>query len=595
MVSNRSGNYQLHAVDFKTGFHRQITHTKSGALFGSISPDGQYIYVLNDESGSEHGHFVRIPFEGGEALNVTPNLKPYFSYSMSSSDDEGTLCFITAFENQNKLFVTREDRNGRRTTHEIYATNASLSEPICSPDGVYVCVAETNADTKGSFLSLLSSRDNTKTLQSRRFNTIMPVAFSRVSAQPVVLALARTSNWLRPIMYDFTRKRVSEIRHTSFRGDVWVLGWNEAREKMILCDVYQAEQKLYLYNTRTERMRRIGPKIGSFNFHFDSAVWLADGSLVLKWHDFNTSPRLIRINAPRYNVWNEIPEWSGNIASRYAVKSVWSRSSDGERVQMWIARPAGTTKPMPFVIDIHGGPHGVVVDEFSPGAHAWLRSGFGYCAVNYRGSIGFGKKFERKIYGNPGHWEVEDIVSARNWLVQNGYANQEKITLYGWSWGGYVTLLALGKYPDLWRCAIACAAIADCVMQYEDEPAYFKAMDQKIFFGTPETVRQQYQRSSPSAYIQNIQAPVFIIHGKNDARCPSRQILHFEHLLHKAGKSVLVKWFSSGHIGGFTNTTLRVSIIEKVLRFATKITQDKKPSQKMKNERVRGVIPLDNA
>jgi len=569
VVSNLSGNYQLHSVDFKTGFHRQITHTKSGALFGSISPDGQYIYILKDENGNEHGHFVRIPFSGGKAFDLTPNFKPYFSYSMSSSDDGKTLCFSAALENKNRILVTQDGQNGVRTTNEIYATNASLSEPICSSDGVYVCVAETSTESKnGSSLLLISSRNNEKTLRSRRFGTVTPLAFSQASARAVVLALARTGEWLRPIIYDFTRNHVSKIQHRSFRGDVWVLGWNEACGEMVLCDVYHAEQKLYLYNIRTKQLRRIGPKIGGFNFHFNSAVWQEDGSFILKWHDFNTSPRLIHIHAPKYDTWNNIPEWSGSIVSQYDVKNVWVRSSDGNRVQMLVARPRGITQPIPFVIDIHGGPHGVSGNEFSPAAQAWLESGFGYCTVNYRGSIGFGKKFERKIYGNPGYWEVEDVVAAQKWLVQNAYTSQGEITLYGWSWGGYVTLLALGKYPDLWRCGIAGAAIADCIMQYEDESEYFKAQGKKMFKGTPNTARTRYVRSSPITYVDRIRAPILLLHGENDVRCPPRQIKHFVYVLQKSKKRVLVEWFTSGHIGGFTDTALRAKLMYKVLRFA---------------------------
>ncbi|MBT9148510.1 MAG: Dipeptidyl aminopeptidase BIII [Syntrophomonadaceae bacterium] len=234
---------------------------------------------------------------------------------------------------------------------------------------------------------------------------------------------------------------------------------------------------------------------------------------------------------------------------------------------MWIAQPKGVKHP-PFIIDVHGGPHGVISDEFSPEAHAWIENGFGYCAVNYRGSIGFGKKFERKIYGNPGYWEVEDIVAARNWLVRNNYANPKHITLYGWSWGGYVTLLAMGTYPALWSSGISGVGIADCLLQYEDEPAYFKAQDEERFRGTPETARSRYLRSSPITYVNHIQSPLLILHGENDVRCPPRQMKRFIDALEKNKKSFNVEWFKSGHVGGFTDTNLRVRLINKVIRFA---------------------------
>lgn len=577
VVSNRSGNYQLYAVDFASGFSRQITKKKSGALFGSISPDGDYVFALKDKQGGERGNFEKVPFTGGKSINISPNIAPYFSYSVGSSDSGKTLCFTAATRNNNCVFVVKINKNTPRAK-KIYSSNSSLSESICSPDGKYVCVAKASPQTKLNTLLLLSPVENGHALRSQPFDSIIPLSFSKKSKTPKVMALARKNNWLRPIFYDFKKKKAKEIKHNNFRGDVWVLRWDEELDEMILCDVYRARHKLYRYNTKTKKLERIGPKTGSFNFHFNSAARLSDGSLIIKWHDFNTSPRLIRVYAPDYQKCEEISEWSGNLKSRHEVRSAWALSSDKERVHMWVVRPAKKTKKrLPFVIDIHGGPHGVVGNEFSPEAQAWLANGFGYCAVNYRGSIGFGKKFERKLYGNPGRWEVEDVVAARSWLVQNGYADPDNVVLYGWSWGGYATLLALGKYPALWSRGIAGAAIADCAMQYEDEPAYFKSQDKEMFGGTPETAPARYARSSPITYAKNMQAPVFLLHGKNDVRCPPRQIKHFVDKLKKLNKAVSIEWFTSGHTGEFTDTSLRIRLMKKVLRFAT--TKKKRPSR----------------
>lgn len=578
IVSNRSGKYQLHAVDFTAGFERQITRKEHGKLFGSISPDGRYIYVLDDKKGDEHGHFLRIPFKKGKTLDVTPNIKQYFSYSISSSIDGKVLCFTVSLGNKNRILTTSENRSGNWTAHEVYSANTSLSESICSTDGKSICVAETDSDTKTNILTLFPTTDNKiAPVRSRRFAAAIPLAFSRISEHPAVLALVRTNDWYRPIMYDFARRHVVKIYHSSLIGDVWVLGWDEEREQMILCNTYQARQKLYLYNTRTHRPKRLGPRTGSFSYHFDSIVTLKDGSFVLKWQDFNTSPRLIKIHAPHYKTWKEISEWSNHTASKYVIENTWARSSDGQRVQMWVAQPRITNHPTPFIIDIHGGPHGVAGNEFSPEAQAWLANGFGYCAVNYRGSISFGKKFEEKIYGNPGHWEVEDVVAARNWLVKGGYADPKHIVLHGWSWGGYVTLLALGKYPNLWSGGIAGTAITDCIMQYEDEPAYFKAIDKKRFGGTPEENQKQYIRSSPITYLDNTKAPILIFHGSSDVRCPPRQIKYFEQHMRALRKDITVKWFSSGHTGEYTNTKLRVSLFAKALQFANRIVRKKNP------------------
>ena len=575
VVSNQSGNYQLHAYDFEAGTSRQITNTRRGVLFGSISQNGEYIYYLKDAAGNEHGHFVRVPFLGGKAVDVTPNLPPYYSYSVCTNENENILCFMAALDGKNRLFIVSINEHGFETPRELYTTEASLSEPVCSPDGKYICVAETDGGTLKSTLLLfrLTGDVNSAPVCSPVFSAVSPLAFSRTTPT-VVLAFAREkADWSRPILFNFENKQTVMVSNKLFRGDVWALQWDEERNTLLLCDSYEAKQALYLYNLNTQRLRRVGPKSGSFNFHLDSAAFIKDNSIVLTWHDFNSPSRLLKLHAPRYLTWDEIRGHDSNTKTQYAVKNVTFRSSDNERVGMWIVLPGGAKKPMPFVIDLHGGPHGVVGDEYSPEAHAWLENGFGYCAVNYRGSIGFGKKFERKIYGNPGHWEVEDTVAARNSLIKLGYADPDRIVLHGWSWGGYVTLLALGKYPDLWKCGIAGAAISDYLLQYADEPEYFKAEDRKRFNGTPKTARARYVKSSPSTYGDRIQAPILILHGENDMRCPPRQITHFENQLLEAGKPVSVEWFPSGHIGEFTDTRLRLSLMKKIIRFAIQNTK----------------------
>lgn len=574
VVSNRSGNYQLYAVDFHSGFCRQVTDEEHGEIFGSISSNGEHIYLLCDTSGNEHGHFTRVPFEGGESIDVTPDIGEYFSYSVSTSDNGEVFCFTAAMDGENSVFLSEKDKNGKYVSRKLYSTPHSLSEPVCAPDGSAVCVAET--DKGGDRLVFLPTGRDETTTHSRFFNAAFPLEFSRTEQK--ILTLARRGQWYRPVFYDSGNNDSAEINHPSFCGDVWVLSWNQQSCELVLCDVHQAQQKLYRYNTHTKDLKRIGPKTGSFNFHYGSASFFSDESLIVRWSDFNSPGQLITVSS-QYGSWGKVPEWVSTFSSDHKIESVWIDSSDEERVQMWVVRPQDTEEPLPFIIGIHGGPHGVSLDEFSPEAHTWLENGFGYCAVNYRGSIGFGEDFERKIYGSPGYWEVEDIVSARNWLVQNKYADPNLVTLYGWSWGGFVTLLALGKYPTLWNSAVAGTAIADFLAQYEDESAYFKAIDKERFGGTPENAREQYITSSPITYAQQIQAPVFIMHGENDVRCSPRQMKNFITVLRENNKDFVIEWFKPGHTGGFTDISLRKKLMNKAVRFVLSIKN--KPLRKL--------------
>lgn len=572
LVSNSSGKFQLHSYDFITKFSRQLTKKSQGMLFGSISPNGEYIFYLNDLGGSEHGHFMRVPFAGGHATDITPSLPQYYSYEVSVNNTGNLLCFSASIENKNKVYLVPFDSKGSPLTPRLlYESIKSIQGSIMSPDGKFTCISLSSSETKTiSEVLIFDNITGNIIYESNIKGSYTPHAFSKKSSELEILGLSNASGSYLPILLYPKNKTFKEIKNSFFKGDIFIMGWIEDEQKLLLCDVYQAKQRLLFYDLKKHNIKIIGPNSGTFDLFFNSVAILPDESLLVRWHSFETPPQILKLHYPSYkkvtNIYSPISTVKINSIK---FESVSFRSSDGKKVQMWIARPKA--KNSPFIIDIHGGPHGVVGDEFSPKAQTWLDNGFGYCAVNYRGSIGFGKEFTEDIYGNPGKWEVEDIVAARNWLVKKGLANPERIILSGWSWGGYVVLLALGKYSNLWAGGIAGTPIADCILQYEDEPAFFQALDQKRFGGAPTKVPNIYKRSSPITYAKNFKAPILILHGENDVRCPPRQIVHFEKILKKEGKKIIVKKFSSGHAGEFANTKIRVSNIKAALDFAMNI------------------------
>ncbi len=168
-----------------------------------------------------------------------------------------------------------------------------------------------------------------------------------------------------------------------------------------------------------------------------------------------------------------------------------------------------------------------------------------------------------------GHWEVEDIAAARNWLVEQGIADPEQILLTGWSFGGYLTLMGLGKRPDLWAGGMAGIAIADWAIQYEDTADTLKAIQVAILGGTPEEKPEVYAKSSPITYADQVAAPVLVIQGRNDTRCPARPMEMYEQKMRSLGNDIEVVWFESGH--GSLVVDQEIEHQELMLRFASRV------------------------
>jgi dipeptidyl aminopeptidase/acylaminoacyl peptidase len=178
--------------------------------------------------------------------------------------------------------------------------------------------------------------------------------------------------------------------------------------------------------------------------------------------------------------------------------------------------------------------------------------------------------FEKQIWGDLGHREIEDMVAARDWLVQQGMAKPDQIFLTGWSYGGYLTLLGLGKRPDLWAGGMAGIAIADWTMSFEDSADTLRGYQLALFGGTPEEKPDLYRRASPITYVEQVSAPVLIIQGRNDTRTPARPIRAYEARMQELGKPVEVQWFDAGHLA-FTRIEQSIDQYESMLRFAYKV------------------------
>jgi dipeptidyl aminopeptidase/acylaminoacyl peptidase len=220
----------------------------------------------------------------------------------------------------------------------------------------------------------------------------------------------------------------------------------------------------------------------------------------------------------------------------------------GGRIHALVSKPAGAAAgPLPTVFLVHGGPTSHDADAFVPGVAAWVDAGFAVVRVNYRGSTGYGSAWRDAIEHRVGLTELEDIAAVRDWAVAAGLADPSAVVLAGASWGGFLTLLGLGVRPDAWSLGIAGVPVADYVAAYEDEMEGLRAFDRSLFGGTPETVPDRYRQSSPITYVDDVRAPVLILAGANDPRCPIRQIENYIAALAARGAPHEVYRFDAGH------------------------------------------------
>jgi dipeptidyl aminopeptidase/acylaminoacyl peptidase len=240
---------------------------------------------------------------------------------------------------------------------------------------------------------------------------------------------------------------------------------------------------------------------------------------------------------------------------------------DGDRVHGFLVTPPGDG-PWPTVMEVHGGPTWLYQDTWMPTVQAFVDAGFAVAMPNYRGSTGYGTAWRDALIGNPGLPETEDVVAGLDDLVARGVADPERVIVRGDSWGGYISLLCAGLHPDRWAAVVAGVPVADYLAAYEDEAPSLQMMDRGLFGAGPDTARELYEERSPITYVDRVAAPMLILAGENDSRCPIRQIDNYADALRARGGDVSMYRYTTGHSSFVVEE--RVRQVREQLAFAAR-------------------------
>jgi dipeptidyl aminopeptidase/acylaminoacyl peptidase len=198
-------------------------------------------------------------------------------------------------------------------------------------------------------------------------------------------------------------------------------------------------------------------------------------------------------------------------------------------------------------VHVHGGPNWHDRDEFEPDVQTFVDAGYAVLLVNYRGSTGRDTAFRERLRGDIGFPESQDILAGLDHVVAEGLVDPERIILEGWSWGGYLSLLNAGLHPDRWRAVLGGIPVGDSVAaHYECAPA-LRAWDIATMGGSPMEVPDLFRERNPMTYVDRVLAPVLLIAGEHDSRCPLGQVMVYAHALRARRHPVDVYLYSEGH------------------------------------------------
>ena len=573
VVSDKDGVIQLYGWDVPSGELTQATDSETGVIFGMLSADGQHIHYLKDDGGNEIGHFVRVRADGqGEPEDLTPDMDPYAGFLFLEAKNGQAQGFTGANQEGSHVHVRQRDEAGEWGEWRVlHHTMKQVNGPRFSADG-RLSLLETNERSENLDTALIvldtASGEQINELWDGQGTSVSVggAGFSPLPGDERILAQTNTSGYNRPLIWDVRSGERQDLDLPDIEGELVPVDWSPDASQALLLQLWQAQHRLYLYTIASGEAKRLNHPAGVLGGFFGAATFHGD-EIWTTWQDSEQPSRLVALDAQSGEYQRDVLA-AGDTPAGSKWRSIHFPSPGGQ-IQAWVATPKNGDGPFPTIVHVHGGPTAVMSEMYSPASQAWLDSGFAFCSINYRGSITFGREFEQAIWGRLGEVEVEDIEAGVNWLVEQGIADPEATLITGGSYGGYLTLMSLGTRPELFAGGIGQVVVADWVGMYWQQAETLRTYLDGLFGGNPETKRDVYVKSSPITYVENLRAPLLVIQGRNDTRCPAQQYEDYERAAQQAGAHIETHWFDAGH--GSRDTEQQIEHMELSLRFAARI------------------------
>jgi len=250
-----------------------------------------------------------------------------------------------------------------------------------------------------------------------------------------------------------------------------------------------------------------------------------------------------------------------------AAESSVATSFDGEELALYCYRPAGVERPAVVVV-IHGGPESQSRLVFNPVIQGLLAAGLAVVVPNVRGSTGYGKRFAALDDTVRRLDSVRDLESVHEWIAANGL-DEDRVALYGGSYGGYMVLAGLAFQPSRWAAGVDIVGISNLVTFLENTSAYRRTLREHEY-GSLEHDRDFLAAASPMTRVDDIVAPLFVVHGRNDPRVPVSEAEQLaSRLVERGVRCELVIYEDEGH--GLARLENRLDATPRIVDFLLEV------------------------
>lgn len=574
-----AGRTNIWKMNSSGGWPVQLVQSDDQQYGGAWSPDGKWIIYEQDHAGNGMWHFYAVPSSGGEAIDLTkaPDIRVF---GARWSPDGKTIAFNSRLKDGRSFDLALLDwstRQARKLTNEK-SPNHSWEAISWSKDGktLYANRKE-NSRTDADIYAVDVMNGEVSNLTGHIGKSVNLATSLSADGKKLLITSNAKNGFKNVALLNIADKKITWVTETRWEASAGHFSPNGKDFSYTinadgLTETYIAD----LASLKGQRIElAAGRNVPAANLNSFSP----DGNRLLLSHESSLKPADFWIYDVKSHKSEQITQSS--IASLSAaamppMQLVHYKSFDGKTISalLWVPFNLKRDGSNPALVLPHGGPTAQVQGQWNPDVAALVSHGYICIAPNVRGSSGYGMEFQTANVKDLGGGDLQDEIYAVKFLESTGYVNSKKIGITGDSYGAYLTMMAIGKNPEIWAAAVEGYGNIDWNSMLKNSNPMSVQMI-KSLLGDPIEDAKIYTTSSPVTYIHNVIAPLLILQGENDTVVPKEQAAKIFELLTADGKTVQAQYYpNEGH--GFAKRENQIDSIRRTVDWFDKYLKDEK-------------------
>jgi dipeptidyl aminopeptidase/acylaminoacyl peptidase len=570
-ISNISGRNNLWIVPATGGWPTQLTISDQRQSQPAWSPDGTWIAYTSDHDGDEQWDIFMVSPKTGDVVNLTTSPESA-EIDPAWAPDGRSIVYATKPKTGASYEIELLDIATRHVTHLTRNTPKELSNsaPIFSRDGKFIVYTQSHATGKDSNVLLVSIAGGSSinlTPHEGRHN--YHASDLSPDGKTVLITSDAGNGYDNVGLLDIASKKIDwltsdkwEIDAGSFAPDGKSLTWTANVD---------GTTGIYSYDTVGHQAAPFPFSSGVNHLGGNPDPFTRDGSKILYSHNGANAPSDLWVYDIASKQSTQITHAlvgglrSSDMVSPYLVHYP---SRDGKftiSAFAYVPNNIQRNGKFPAIVYIHGGPAVQSVDSFNRWIQYIVNQGYLVIAPNYRGSTGYGKEFTDANMGDAGGHELNDVLDAAEWIKKSGFVDPKKLIVMGGSYGGYLSMMAVTKAPDMWAAAVPIVPFVNWFTEIANEDPSLREYDLATM-GDPVKNKALYEDRSPINFVDKIKAPILLLAGGNDPRCPASEAQQVADAIKKNGGTVQLKiYHDEGH--GFSRVENQIDAYQRVSDF----------------------------